>query len=100
MQEVTACHRLRLPGRDESPSTWVLWIHASSAVRLEQSVRTNLDDLKVPDRADPGANLFQLLRDWLQDSKHGKWLLVLDNVDDAQSGAAGDAQVAREPAAA
>jgi tetratricopeptide (TPR) repeat protein len=62
----------------------VLWIHASSAARLEQSVRTNLDDLKVSGRADQGANVFQLLRGWLQDSKNGKWLLILDNVDDAR----------------
>jgi tetratricopeptide (TPR) repeat protein len=62
----------------------VLWIHASSAARLEQSIRTNLDDLKVSGRADQGANVLQLLRGWLQDSKNGKWLLILDNVDDAR----------------
>jgi hypothetical protein len=62
----------------------VLWIHASSAARLEQSVRTNFDDLKVSGRADQGANVFQLLRGWLQDSKNGRWLLILDNVDDAR----------------
>jgi tetratricopeptide (TPR) repeat protein len=39
----------------------------------------------VPGRADPTANTFQLLRDWLLDSKHAKWLLVLDNLDNAQS---------------
>jgi hypothetical protein len=70
--------------RDESPSTWVLWIHAASAARLEQSVRQNLEDLSVLGRADPASNAFQLLRGWLQDNKDGKWLLILDNVDDAR----------------
>jgi hypothetical protein len=28
--------------------------------------------------------VFQLLRNWLLDSKNGKWLLILDNVDDAR----------------
>jgi tetratricopeptide (TPR) repeat protein len=64
--------------------TWVLWIHAASAARLEHSVRQNLEDLKVPRRADPAFNAFQLLRGWLQDNKTGKWLLILDNVDDAR----------------
>jgi tetratricopeptide (TPR) repeat protein len=62
----------------------VLWVHASNAGRLEQSVRQTLEDLKVPGRADGAANVFQLLRNWLLDSKNGKWLLILDNVDDAR----------------
>ena len=70
--------------RDDTPSTWVLWIHAASAARLEQSVRQNLEDLKVPKIADKAGNAFQLLRNWLLNSKNGKWLLILDNVDDAQ----------------
>jgi tetratricopeptide (TPR) repeat protein len=70
--------------RDDTPSTWVLWIHAASAARLEQSVRQNLEDLTVPKIADKAANAFQLLRNWLLNSKNGKWLLILDNVDDAQ----------------
>ncbi|KAK1051655.1 hypothetical protein LTR74_016751 [Friedmanniomyces endolithicus] len=45
--------------RQQSPQTWVLWIHASSAARFKQSVR---------DVADQG---------------RGIWLLVLDNADDA-----------------
>jgi hypothetical protein len=28
--------------------------------------------------------VFQLLRNWLLDSKNGRWLLILDNVDDAR----------------
>jgi tetratricopeptide (TPR) repeat protein len=62
----------------------VLWIYASSAARLEQSVRANLDDLKVRGRADQAAEAFRLLRSWLQDSKNGRWLVILDNVDTAQ----------------
>ncbi|KAL1590352.1 hypothetical protein WHR41_00923 [Cladosporium halotolerans] len=69
--------------RDASKSTWVLWIHSSNAARFEQSVRNNLDDLKVPGRKDPQADIFQLFRGWLQDEQKGKWLLVLDNADDA-----------------
>jgi tetratricopeptide (TPR) repeat protein len=59
-------------------------MHASSAARLEQSVRKTLEDLKVPGRASAAANALQLLRSWLIDSRNGKWLVILDNVDNAQ----------------
>jgi hypothetical protein len=59
-------------------------MHASSAARLEQSVRKTLDDLRVPGRIDGAANALQLLRNWLIESNNGKWLLIIDNVDDAQ----------------
>lgn len=70
--------------REASPSTWVLWLHASSAARFELSVRDTLEQLKVPGRTEAGANVFQLVRSRLRDGKSGKWLIVLDNVDDAR----------------
>lgn len=70
--------------REASPSTWVLWIHASSAARFELSVRDTLEQLKVPGRAELGANVFQLFRSWLRDERRGKWLIILHNVDDAR----------------
>ncbi|KAJ5733743.1 hypothetical protein N7493_002529 [Penicillium malachiteum] len=68
--------------RSESPATWVFWVHASNAARFEQSFRDMANRAKIPGRQDPTVNIFQLVESWLQDSKRGKWLLVLDNVDD------------------
>ncbi|KAF2008302.1 hypothetical protein BU24DRAFT_138403, partial [Aaosphaeria arxii CBS 175.79] len=68
--------------REQSPETWVLWAHASNAVRLEQSFRDIADRVKISGRQDPQVNIFKLVHDWLCDSKQ-PWLLVLDNVDDA-----------------
>jgi hypothetical protein len=63
----------------------VLWLHASTAAeRLEQDVANTLDELRVRGRKDSGANIFGLLQNWLRNSKHGSWLIILDNVDDAQ----------------
>jgi tetratricopeptide (TPR) repeat protein len=73
-------HRLRQTSRE----TWVLWIYASNPARFEQSVRNTLDQLRVRGRKDPRANIFQLLHDWLCDSRSRPWLLVLDNADDAR----------------
>ncbi|OSS43475.1 hypothetical protein B5807_11954 [Epicoccum nigrum] len=69
--------------RDASPETWVLWVYASNAARFEQSFRDIADSVKLAGRHDPQANIFKLVHDWLRGCKH-RWLLVLDNVDDAR----------------
>jgi hypothetical protein len=70
--------------RDRSPEIWVFWIHASNAARFEQSFRDTADRVKIPGRQNPTANIFRLVHDWLCDERKGKWLLILDNVDDAR----------------
>ena len=61
----------------------MLWIHGSSAARFEQGVREIAGLVKIRGRNDPKANIFQLVRGWLRGAKSGRWILVLDNVDDA-----------------
>jgi len=68
---------------EQSPDTWVFWVHASNAARFEQSYREIADQVQIPDRGNPKANIFKLVHDWLRDERKGKWVLVLDNVDDA-----------------
>ena len=57
--------------RQQSPKTWVLWVYASNAARFEQSVRDNLDQLKVRGRKDPKENVLQLLHNWLSNVSNG-----------------------------
>ncbi|KAJ6114394.1 hypothetical protein N7486_000172 [Penicillium sp. IBT 16267x] len=66
--------------RQRSPETWAFWIHASSAARCEKSLRDLADRVGIPERDDRNANIFQLVGNWLQ--RIGKWVLVLDNLDD------------------
>jgi hypothetical protein len=67
---------------ETSPEMWVLWAHASSTARLEQSFRDIADRVKIEGRQDSQVNMFKLVHDWLCDTDE-RWLLVLDNVDDA-----------------
>ena len=62
----------------------MIWVHASSATRFEQSCRDIADRVKIPGRQDPKAHIFKLLHDWLHDESKGEWVLILDNVDDDQ----------------
>ncbi|KAJ6114760.1 hypothetical protein N7486_000538 [Penicillium sp. IBT 16267x] len=55
---------------------------ASNAARYEKSLRDLADRANIPGRQDRNANIFQLVGNWLRDERIGKWILVLDNVDD------------------
>jgi hypothetical protein len=68
---------------ERSPETWVFWAHASNTARLEQSFREIADQVKIRGRKDAQADVFKLVHDWLRNEKNGRWLLVLDNADDA-----------------
>jgi Tfp pilus assembly protein PilF len=68
---------------EQWPETWVFWAHASNPARLEQSFREIADQVKVRGRKDPQADVFKLVHNWLRDARNGRWLLVLDNADDA-----------------
>ncbi|CAI7579949.1 unnamed protein product [Penicillium pancosmium] len=68
--------------RSESPEIWALWVHVSNKARFEQSFRDIADQLKIPSRQDPKANIFKLVESWLRDEYRGKCICILDNVDD------------------
>ncbi|KAJ5494842.1 P-loop containing nucleoside triphosphate hydrolase protein [Penicillium fimorum] len=76
---IECCYRIR----EQSPGTWVFWIHATNAARFEQSCCDMADRVKITGRKDPTANIFKLIHDWLVEEKNGKWVLILDNVDDS-----------------
>ena len=68
--------------RESTPDTWVFWIHASSAARLEQSYQQIAAVAEISGRDDPKMNILQLVYQWLCDAQNGRWLMVLDNADD------------------
>ncbi|RFU32510.1 hypothetical protein B7463_g3819, partial [Scytalidium lignicola] len=54
-----------------------------NAAWFEQSYQDIINVMRIPGRQDLKANIFQLVYDWLYDNKKGKWVLILDNVDNA-----------------
>ncbi|KIN08972.1 hypothetical protein OIDMADRAFT_108651, partial [Oidiodendron maius Zn] len=68
--------------RDQSPDTWVFWVHATNATRIEQSYREIADRVKIPSRKDSEANIYNLVHSWLSDQSKRRWFLILDNLDD------------------
>ncbi|KAL1853688.1 hypothetical protein Plec18170_005079 [Paecilomyces lecythidis] len=70
--------------RKQSPETWVFWVHASNQARFEQSYWDIADRVKISGRKDPNVGIFKLVHDWLCEEKFGRWILILDNIDDAR----------------
>ncbi|KAF2183993.1 TPR-like protein [Zopfia rhizophila CBS 207.26] len=68
--------------REESPETWVFWVHASNAVRFEQAYRDIATKIELPGRENPKADILRLVYNWLCDERNGPWLMILDNADD------------------
>jgi hypothetical protein len=60
----------------------VFWIHASEPARFEEGYRAVTDEVALPGREDPNADTLQLVYSWLSDRQDGRWLMILDNVDD------------------
>ena len=69
--------------QERSPETWVFWVHTSNAARFEQSYRAIANYVKISERQNPKADIFQLVHDWLRNERKGRWVLILDNIDDA-----------------
>ncbi|KAK3635518.1 hypothetical protein LTR56_014685 [Elasticomyces elasticus] len=68
--------------RKSHSDTWVLWIYAGSAARFEQGIREVAERMKVRGRHGRDADIYQLVRSWLADVKHGWRKIILDNADD------------------
>jgi hypothetical protein len=72
-----SCYRVR----NRSPEVWTFWVHASSAVRFDADIRKLACDAGIPGCDNPKSDAFALVYSWLCDKRNGKWMLVLDNVD-------------------
>ncbi|KAH7122351.1 putative kinesin [Dendryphion nanum] len=74
------CHDVRAA----SSQTWVFWVHAGTAARFEEAYRDLANRLDLPGRNDPKTDVLKLVWDWLCDEANGRWVMVLDNVDDVE----------------
>jgi tetratricopeptide (TPR) repeat protein len=71
--------------RDVSPHMFVFWVHASTRARFEEAYRDIAHQLQLPGRSDPKVNVLRLVSDWLRVEINGRWLMVVDNVDNVET---------------
>jgi tetratricopeptide (TPR) repeat protein len=61
----------------------VFWVHAGTQARFEEGFRMIIEATKMDGWDDPKANVLRLVRGWLCNESNGRWLMVVDNADDA-----------------
>ena len=71
--------------RELSPDTSVFWVYASTTTNFEESYKRIATVCDIPGHQDPQRNILQLVRDWLEIHTDHEWLMVVDNVDIADT---------------
>jgi tetratricopeptide (TPR) repeat protein len=61
----------------------VFWVHASNSTRFKQTYSDIANRVELPGRDDPKADILRLVFNWLCDEGNGRWLMILDNADNA-----------------
>ena len=61
----------------------VFWVYAYNAERLRKAFDEIAKQVKIPGHQDPGADTLRLVKEWFESDASGQWLLIVDNVDDA-----------------
>ncbi|KAI9765675.1 MAG: hypothetical protein M1840_007233 [Geoglossum simile] len=69
--------------RDESPTTWVFWVHAGTQARFEEGYRRIAETTRIGGWDNPKVDVLRLVRNWLCDESNGRWVMIIDNADDS-----------------
>ncbi|KUJ07385.1 uncharacterized protein LY89DRAFT_365096 [Mollisia scopiformis] len=68
--------------REESPETWVFWVHAGTRARFEEGYKAIAEIARVDGLDKPSVDILQLVSNWLCDEVNGQWVMIVDNADD------------------
>ncbi|KAK4446494.1 hypothetical protein QBC34DRAFT_277647, partial [Podospora aff. communis PSN243] len=68
----------------ERPEVSVFWVHTSSAERFRQAYFSIARECSIPGHDDPKADVLSLVKSWLESQLCRRWLMIIDNADDAQ----------------
>ncbi|TRX93480.1 hypothetical protein FHL15_005755 [Xylaria flabelliformis] len=75
-------YRVQDSFRREKKELWVFWIHAGTRAGVEQGFKAIADAVKIRGRNQPGADILQLVYQWLCNEHNGQWMMILDSADD------------------
>ncbi|KAK4466236.1 kinesin light chain [Cladorrhinum samala] len=70
--------------RDEYPDVSVFWVHASTAQRFSEAYASIAQACNIPGCDSPDADVPTLVKKWLQTRNGHRWMMVIDNADDAE----------------
>ncbi|KAI8623395.1 hypothetical protein F5Y19DRAFT_481760 [Xylariaceae sp. FL1651] len=70
--------------REEHPDKSVFWVRASNAEQFRQSFHSIALECSIPGNDNPEVDMLPLVKRWLEGNSQGRWLMIIDNADDAQ----------------
>ena len=62
----------------------MFWVYAYNAERLRKAFDDIAKQVRIPGYQDPGADTLRLVKEWFESDASGRWLLIIDNVDDTE----------------
>ncbi|KAJ4361600.1 hypothetical protein N0V95_001761 [Ascochyta clinopodiicola] len=68
--------------RRTSPDTWIFWVHASNSARLEQAFGDIAQKVGLCAQPSAAVDTVPAVCRWLSNEANGRWLMIVDNVDD------------------
>jgi hypothetical protein len=69
--------------RKTYPEHSIFWVHAGSFDRFYEGFSEIARECKVPGFDDHKVNYLALIKTWLSSERSGKWLMIIDNADEA-----------------
>lgn len=64
------------------PDVSIFWVQANNSERFRQAYTAIAQECHIPGFEDSKADVLTLVKDWLERTYKGRWLLVIDNADD------------------
>lgn len=61
----------------------VFWCNAATVARFEESLSRIAKECRLVLKEETGTDVAEALKPWLESQDQGRWLMVIDNVDDA-----------------
>lgn len=69
--------------KELNPDSHVFWVYAGNEARFEHGYQSIARKLAIPGWDDERVDTLELVHEYLSDSQSGRYLLILDNADDA-----------------
>ena len=62
----------------------VFWVYAGTVERFKNAYREIARKLKIPGYQSSESDILRIVKEWLENKRSGRWLMILDNADDAE----------------
>jgi tetratricopeptide (TPR) repeat protein len=69
--------------KENDPDCSVYWVQAATVARFEETYKRIATECRIVTQEATQVDITLLVKDWLETRHEGRWLMVVDNVDDA-----------------